>query len=211
MLSGSAALLFGSLTRSENPNNRSRSFLSVWLGGASSPGALLDNIFNRPAMAMAAVVYGTLIASSAWWLGVHKGNLLLQVFLAIFLFASNAVTGALFYSIIAMLRQSWSLAKRLDITLFDRHSKASKSYTSLLANISITAALYIGLCQASVLFSPFSGMWVYVYGAFAALVFIAIYYLPQVPIRSRLAKEREEVLFKLDQRRVPVLDRKSVV
>jgi hypothetical protein len=199
-LVASAALIFeAALPSTYDIPSPSRTVL--WRVGASGPGQLLDAVFDRSAMAASGAVYGMLLGSVPYVLGVLATRPNLQAALALFMFCANTVTGAVLYSICVVLRQSWHLADRLKVSFFERRSDAVVAYTALLARTSIFAALYIGLCQVSVIFSRFSGLWVYLYAIFAAGIFLGIYYVPQAPIAARIRRERDFVLNKIDAAR----------
>lgn len=197
LLTRTAVILF----RNAAPISAARSsHLSRWRLAADGPGELLDLVFHRRAMLVCALAYGTLLGASPIILGTHFPDIRVQVLLMAFMFCSNAVTGAVLYSAITLLKQSWHLAKRLEIRLFDSRD-AVRAHAALLARLSIVTALYIGLCQASVVFSPFSGPWVFAYAFFAFFIFLAIYFVPQVPIFRRLSEERDIALSKIDRAR----------
>jgi len=181
-------------------SNRANGF-GGWTSAADGPGDLLDLVFHRRAMFICAMVYGSLMGASPIILGMHFPDRKLQILLMLFMFCSNAVTGAVLYSTTTLLTQSWHLAKRLEIRLFENRTDAIRANADLLARISIVAALYIGLCQASVVFSVFSGPWVFAYAFFAFFVFLAIYHVPQIPIHRRLTEERDIALAIIDRAR----------
>ena len=194
LLIRSGVLLFRGALPIDQSEQLQPSRFSRWRRGVEGPGDLLNLIFDRWTMAICALIYGVLLGATPLILSVHSSDRQLQLLLILFMFCSNAVTGAVLYSIITLLRQSWHLAKRLDVKLFEKRTDSMRSYSSLLASVSIIAAIYIGLCQASIVFSFFSGPWVFAYAFFAFFVFLAIFYVPQIPIRRRLAEERDAAL-----------------
>lgn len=211
-LCNSAVLLFEKANKHGRPDPASpvrhgglAFYWQAWRFGVDGPGELLELVFDRRMMVISGLAYGALLGSAPLVLGIHEGSPWPRAFLMVFMFCANAVTGAAFYSVIIVLRQSWHLAKHLDVTFFERRSKTVSQYSRLLAAISVIGAVYIGLCQASVVFSFFSGPWVYGYAVFAIAVFIGVYYIPQIPIRKRLAEERDVVLENLDRARTRLL------
>lgn len=198
LLTRTAVILFRNASPIDVVARSSR--LSGWRLPADGPGDLLDLIFHRRAMLICALAYGSLFGASPIILGLHFSDTRVQVMLMAFMFCSNAVTGAVLYSAVTLLKQSWHLAKRLEIRLFDSRD-AVRAHAALLARLSIVTALYIGLCQASVVFSPFSGPWVFAYAFLAFFIFLAIYFIPQIPIYRRLSEERDTALSTIDRAR----------
>jgi hypothetical protein len=207
LLTRSAVLLYRGAAMYPDARSTRLGWRATWKYGAVGPGELLKFVFDRRAMGLCALTYGAALAMAPVILGVHSSNPTLLVALMIFMFCANAVTGASFYSLIMLLKQSWHLAKRLDVRLFERRTDPVRSYSSLLARISIMAAGYIGLCQTSVIFSHFSGPWIYGYAVFGFIVFVAIYYVPQMPILIKLRNERDQALAILDFERMEIFSR----
>lgn len=115
--------------------------------------------------------------------------------LSVFLFSINMITGAVLMAMIALLRQSWQLAQ-LDktITLFSRSTPLSTDYTALLRTMTLIAAAHILLVLISVSFSRFPTPWLLVFAIFSISILLAIYYLPQMPVKRRLEAEKIELL-----------------
>ncbi len=179
--------------------------MRAWRRGVDSPGHLLELVFDRTAMATCGLAYGILLGSAPLIVGVYENNWRLRGWLMAFLFCANLITGAALYTLVMTLRQCWHLAKRLDITFFRRTTKAVQEYSRILTVITVSGAVYIGLCQMSAIFSHFGGLWVCGYAMFAIGLYICMYYLPQMPIRRRLAAERDEVLLHINEAKARLL------
>lgn len=176
------------------PRHTWRYRLHTWRHGVQTAAQFLRLVFDRKAMCCCAIVYGTLIGSAPLLLRLHPDHILLRVLLAIFLFTANAIAGAALYALVMVLRQMWHFAQHIEITFFVRTTPAVRAYSGMLTTIAVIGAIYISLCQVSAAFSDFGGVWVIGYALFSIVLYIMMYYVPQIPIRQRLVAERDVVL-----------------
>jgi len=155
----SAALLMHAYPRSEaTPASIGwRQLMSIWTTGACEPRSFLEAVFYRRAMILVGAIYGLCLGAAPYVIGVHSGTPQLQNTLAAFLFCANVLTGAAIYACVSVLLQSWHLAKLINVSFFVRDTDTARVYSQILARISVIGAIYIGMCQASVVFSEFSG------------------------------------------------------
>ncbi len=172
------------------------------VGGASTSAELADLLYHIPSLCVSALVYGVAISSSVFVLDIHSTELLPRLTLVSFLFCVNALTGVGIYTILIVLIQCWHAGSYVPVSQPTGKTIEMRDYERFLTTATVVSAIYIGACQTSVLFSHYSfGGWIYGYAVFAFLLLLAIYLVPQQPLRAKLRRENRPQLDKIQKSR----------
>ena len=204
LFAGTSVLLLGLGRVHRHLEEQGRAFFAfVELGTELSPGEksseLIARIFHPHRTLALAIAYGGLLASAPWIVGVWEDHFGVRVLLSCVLFAVNFVAGVGFYALIMVTRFSWEVAPEVSIDLWNRDNISTDFLRTLTHGSAKIAAGYIGLCIASILFSPFPLQGLVVgYSLFAASVILLAFVVPELPLRDRILAEKRRVLRKVN-------------
>ena len=156
-------------------------------------------VTNTRRMTVAGLIYGGVLASVPFVLGVWHDQLTLTALLATFLFAVNFVTGIAFYGLMTFFGRSLSMGRLIEVNLFHIENPSTGFLLGATRRISILASVYISLSLASILFSelPVGGL-VIMYALFALLMLLASLVVPSIPIIQRLNEARTNHIYEID-------------
>lgn len=164
-------------------------------------------IFRFRFMLAGGIGWGVLFSSFPFLFSVYEKIPDLQIWLSIFLFSLNLITGAVLVALIFLLRQSWELAT-LDtkITLYSRSTLFSTDYTALLRTVTLIAAVHILLALISVAFSTFPTQWLLIFALFSISILLIIYFVPQIPVKRRLESEKIDLVNRIGAQKKQILE-----
>lgn len=180
------------------------------------PPEQIQKILDARNLLLSGITYGAMMGVTPFIFDIHADSPVLRFYLGVFLFWANFLTGGTFLVAYRLLCQTWGVSEKLGISFFNRRTEHATAYIKLTSGVTIVGAIYIGLCQISIVFSPFPMvtpypllMLIYAYIAFSCSAFAALYYVPQIPVRRQLAKERILILDQLGKEKSKLYEQVS--
>jgi hypothetical protein len=158
-------------------------------------GLLTKKIFKNPLALVCGVGYGLGVGYVPFLLNIWDDSLTLQLFLSIFLFIVNFLTGTSLFSLIMLFVFLYKTSNYLSISLYDRNNPASNFVADLSKRASIIASFYIAFSITSIYFSelPINSMTIS-YSIFAGIVILTAYIVPMIPIRNKIQIQKISIL-----------------
>lgn len=156
---------------------------------------LCNSVLHTRNMSLTGFVYGCVIGSAPFLLGVWNDNMLLKILLTVFMFFVNYCTGLAFYSLIAFFLNAVRLGKLVKVDLWHPGNPSTDFLLNSTRQIAVLASVYISLCLSSVAFSrlPISEL-VILYAIFAGLIFLATIFIPIYPIVQKMSEAKAKAL-----------------
>jgi hypothetical protein len=151
-------------------------------------------------MSIAGLLYGTTVGIIApLVLGIWQEVTFLLVFLSIFLFLINFVTGVFFYSLLKFFIISIKWGEIVIVELWYIENMSILFLRKIKFLIIVIGTFYIALCMMSIIFfsnilPPNKYPIIIGYATFSILIMIGMFIIPEIPIiRKFLSKKRKEL------------------
>ena len=159
----------------------------------------MRSIFNTKWMTAAGIAYGTGVGSAVFLTDVWTEQNLLRSILFVFLFVVNFITGIGFYGLIMFFMKAWKIGKLVKIDLWQRDNPSTAFLRKITHSTAIIASIYICICISSILFSVFPiGSLTIGYSAFAGVIILACFIIPEIPVRRKIVVEKRATLIDLN-------------
>jgi len=168
---------------------------------------ILRRIFNIKNMSIAGFIYGTVVGLAPFVFRIMdknillslEGNTILLVFLSIFLFLINFVTGIFFYSLLMFFLISIEWGRLVRVELWSRENISMDFLRNMKFKIIIIGTIYIVLCMISIIFSILpKNILIFGYATFSIITMLAIFIVPEIPVRRKLILEKKEAVDKIN-------------
>lgn len=159
----------------------------------------IRSIFNNAYMTLSGCVYGLIISLAVYSLNVWQQHQSLNIFLSLFIFTINFVTGLGFYGLIVFFKKSVMLSKIIKVDLWQTENPSTVFLRKLTVRTAMLASFYICICIGSIYFSilPLGSLTIG-YSIFSGVIIVIAFILPEIPILKKVAESRSKVLAELN-------------
>ena len=156
---------------------------------------LISSVFHFKRMTWAGLLYGLVLASSPFVLGVWPQSYVLRISLALFLLAVNFATGVGFYGLITFFVKSLKLGRLVEVDIWQKENPSTEFLLGAARRIALVSSIYICICNASFLFSvlPVSGF-VLGYAIFSGSLIVFSSLIPALPIVQKISVSKRDSL-----------------
>lgn len=160
---------------------------------------LHDELFratwSSSARIVGGVLYGIAIGAASYLISKESGFPRLAVWLTLFLFAVNYITGSALVSLFRFLHRSPRLVQLLRVNLWNLENPTTQYLIETSFLIGGVGFVYIGLSFTGILFSRLDiNLLVAFYGAFALSVLSTGVFVPYIPIVAQASKQKMVLL-----------------
>jgi hypothetical protein len=153
------------------------------------------DIFNSRNMILSGILYGLVVGSSIFFMNIWKEEGLLKIFLFLFLFIINFVTGIGFYGMVKFFVNSWKIGKFVKVDLWQRVNPTMSFFQRVKRDTALIAIAYISICISSIFFSGLRYESLSIgYSIFAGIVVLLVFVLPEIPIRKKIMFSKKKAL-----------------
>ena len=154
---------------------------------------------NTPRMTISGIIYGAAVGSSPFLLNLWEPFVYNKIFLALFLFIVNFITGVAFYSLIMFYFHSFKLGDMIKVDLWNVDNPSTRFLLGATRRISVLSSFYVSICLSSILFSvfPISSL-VITYSIFACAILLSSLIIPSYPVFHKLKAAKEKNLSEID-------------
>lgn len=205
LVGATVLLLFGLKYSSIYLQNKGKDFYSFIISTDDPEKVLKDHqsffrsTINTSRMTVSGIVYGIIVGSSPFLLNLWGNIPQNRIYLSIFLFLVNYITGLAFYSLIMFYLHSFRLGEKIKIDLWRVDNPSTRFLLGATRRISLLSSLYVSLCLSSILFSlfPITEL-IIAYSIFACLILLSSLIIPSYPVMDKLKKAKQKNLEEID-------------
>lgn len=205
LIGATILLLIGLKYQSLYLQNKGKDFYSFVIATDNPEKALKDHqsffssTMNTRRMTISGIIYGAAIGSSPFLLNLWEPFVYNKIFLSLFLFIVNFITGLAFYSLIMFYFHSFKLGDMIKVDLWNVDNPSTRFLLGATRRISVLSSFYVSICLSSILFSvfPISSL-VITYSIFACLILLSSLIIPSYPVFHKLKAAKEKNLSEID-------------
>ena len=160
--------------------------------------ALFRATWSSEARIVGGVLYGLVIGVASYIISKEIGYSRLAIWLTLFLFAVNYVTGSTLVSLFQFIRRSPGLVSLLRVNLWNLENPTTRYLIETSFLIGAVGFVYVSLSFTGIIFSRLNiNLLVAFYGAFALSVLSTGVFFPYIPIVSQASQQKMILLERL--------------